>query len=158
MSETTYSEKLRDPRWQKKRLEILQRDNFTCLLCGDKETELHIHHEEYIRGRKPWEYENSKLKTLCKHCHFIVEHFKASKETVLLCRKVAYEDDYVEFYVVVLAPVFFEDEDKEIEVRHLYLTDNKDVDIRHKYSKDEIKRVSDLFFKADILVKIESYL
>lgn len=70
-----------------------------------------------------------------------------------MCRKVAYEDDYVEFYVVVLFKGFFEDDDKEIEVRHLYLSDNKDVDIRHKYSKNEINRVSDLFLKADNLVK-----
>ena len=31
-----YSEKLKDPRWQKKRLEILERDNFRCQYCGDK--------------------------------------------------------------------------------------------------------------------------
>lgn len=31
----TYSQKLRDPRWQKKRLEILERDSFTCQHCHD---------------------------------------------------------------------------------------------------------------------------
>lgn len=66
-----YSDLLRDPRWQKKRLEILQRDNFTCKHCKDTETELHVHHEAY-RGN-PWEIESDKLVTLCKHCHYAIE-------------------------------------------------------------------------------------
>jgi 5-methylcytosine-specific restriction endonuclease McrA len=33
MNKSKYSEKLRDPRWQKKRLEIFQRDNFICQNC-----------------------------------------------------------------------------------------------------------------------------
>lgn len=63
----TYSEKLRDPRWQKKRLEILKRDKFKCTYCGDKETELQIHHLKY--SSEPWNSENINLVTLCKHCH-----------------------------------------------------------------------------------------
>lgn len=72
----TYSEKLRDPRWQKKRLEILQRDEFCCQLCNDKETELHVHHFYYEKGKNPWEYYNDGLVTYCKNCHFIVEKYK----------------------------------------------------------------------------------
>lgn len=62
-----YSEKLKDPRWQKKRLEILQRDNFTCQLCEDKTTTLHIHHKKYTG--EPWEAPEEDLVTLCEHCH-----------------------------------------------------------------------------------------
>ena len=62
-----YSEKLRSPKWQKKRLEILSRDNFTCQYCKDAETELQIHHLEY--SGEPWQVENDKLITLCKNCH-----------------------------------------------------------------------------------------
>jgi len=40
----TYRRKLADPRWQKKRLEILERDGFECNSCGDSSTELHVHH------------------------------------------------------------------------------------------------------------------
>lgn len=65
----TYQEKLRDPRWQKRRLEILQRDNFTCKLCGDDKSELHIHHAAYKKGLDPWEYEDAWLHTVCAHCH-----------------------------------------------------------------------------------------
>lgn len=70
----TYSEKLRDPRWQKKRLEILGRDNFTCVKCGDKETELHVHHLKY--NGLPHEADSTDLETLCKHCHNATSFFK----------------------------------------------------------------------------------
>lgn len=64
-----YSEKLRSPLWQKKRLEILQRDNFTCLNCGDNKSHLHVHHLQYLRFKDPWEYDNDYLITLCNKCH-----------------------------------------------------------------------------------------
>ena len=64
-----YSEKLKDPRWQKKRLEILQRDEFTCRSCFDDSKTLHVHHRYYERGLEPWEYPNSSLITLCYDCH-----------------------------------------------------------------------------------------
>lgn len=66
----TYSDKLKNPKWQRKRLEILKRDDFTCKYCGDKETELHVHHKSY-RGN-PWESNNKELQTICKHCHLII--------------------------------------------------------------------------------------
>ncbi len=64
-----YSQLLLDPRWQKKRLEILARDNFMCQSCEDKENTLHVHHCYYNKEKKPWEYENSSLITLCHVCH-----------------------------------------------------------------------------------------
>jgi ribosomal protein L37AE/L43A len=67
----TYAEKLLDPKWQKKRLEILQRDNFTCQGCLDKESTLHVHHKTYIKGREPWDYDNYNFITLCETCHEI---------------------------------------------------------------------------------------
>jgi len=66
---TTYSEKLRDPRWQKKRLEILNRDEWECRRCLDKETTLHVHHVYYEDGKEPWEYPDKALVTLCATCH-----------------------------------------------------------------------------------------
>ena len=65
----TYSEKLKDPRWQRKRLEIMQRDKFTCQRCYDSETTLHVHHRNYTYGKEPWEYESNELVTLCSECH-----------------------------------------------------------------------------------------
>lgn len=72
----TYSEKLKDPRWQRKRLEIMKRDEFTCRKCGDNETQLHVHHKQYINGNDPWEYDNKDLVTLCKDCHSIIEELR----------------------------------------------------------------------------------
>lgn len=65
----TYYELLKDPRWQKKRLEILNRDEFTCQYCGDNESTLHVHHKYYDNKLKPWEYENKFLITFCETCH-----------------------------------------------------------------------------------------
>jgi hypothetical protein len=64
-----YSDKLKDPRWQKKRLEIMQRDEFRCQSCYDDKTTLHIHHRRYILGRAPWDYPDALLVTLCESCH-----------------------------------------------------------------------------------------
>lgn len=65
----TYSEKLRDPRWQKKRLEILSRDKFQCRCCGSESETLMVHHIQYTKGAEPWEYPNEFLYTLCESCH-----------------------------------------------------------------------------------------
>lgn len=64
----TYSEKLRDPRWQKKRLEIFQRDAFKCLSCGAEDKPLSVHHVVY-RKINPWEYPDYLYQTLCEDCH-----------------------------------------------------------------------------------------
>lgn len=71
-----YSEKLKSPKWQKKRLEVLSRDNFTCCKCGDTETELHVHHLKYTG--EPHEAPLEDLETLCKVCHkyFTFHHSK----------------------------------------------------------------------------------
>lgn len=65
----TYAEQLKSPKWQKKRLEILERDNFTCLACGDTEKQLHVHHGIYIKNKMAWEYDGNTLHTLCCVCH-----------------------------------------------------------------------------------------
>jgi hypothetical protein len=65
----SYAELLKDPRWQRRRLEVMQLADFSCQSCGSKEKTLHVHHKRYIKGRKPWEYENSELACLCEICH-----------------------------------------------------------------------------------------
>ncbi len=54
----------------------MKRDKFRCRLCKDDETELQVHHKEYIFGNEPWEYENELLVTLCSHCHEEIERLK----------------------------------------------------------------------------------
>jgi hypothetical protein len=65
----TYSEKLKDPRWQRKRLEIMERDTFTCVICGDDKSTLNVHHTYYGKGKLPWDYDIKHLITLCEPCH-----------------------------------------------------------------------------------------
>ena len=64
-----YLEKLKDPRWQKKRLEIFERDNFTCKHCERQDVTLNVHHLKYIKDLDPWEYADCYLITLCEKCH-----------------------------------------------------------------------------------------
>lgn len=66
---TTYIEKLRDPRWQKKRLLILERDRWQCQSCGNEQKTLNVHHKIYLPNKDPWDYSNSQLITLCEACH-----------------------------------------------------------------------------------------
>jgi hypothetical protein len=66
---SNYSELLKDPRWQKKRLEILSRDGWRCRECYAKDKTLHVHHQYYISGNSPWEYDDITLITLCMDCH-----------------------------------------------------------------------------------------
>lgn len=69
MSKQTYWQKLKDPRWQKMRLNVLSKNDFHCEICGNGESTLHVHHKEYIKGREPWEYEISQLSAICDECH-----------------------------------------------------------------------------------------
>lgn len=67
-----YQDLLKDSRWQKKRLKIMNRDKFSCCVCGcglDDGTTLNVHHISYKPGKKPWEYSDDSLITLCCSCH-----------------------------------------------------------------------------------------
>jgi Zn finger protein HypA/HybF involved in hydrogenase expression len=69
-----YSEKLKNPLWQRKRLEIMQRDNFQCKECGSIKDQLHVHHKYYENGKEPWENNDKVLQTLCHKCHLEKEN------------------------------------------------------------------------------------
>lgn len=87
-----YSEKLRDPRWQKKRLEILNRDHFTCKYCGDTESELQVHHLKYKNN--PWDVDSEFLETACIHCHDAIEGIKRQNDQLIVykIKKQPYTD------------------------------------------------------------------
>jgi hypothetical protein len=90
-----YSEKLKHPKWQRKRLEVLQRDNFTCVKCGDTETELHVNHLKYLG--EPYETPLSALETLCKNCHKI-HHSIPDKKIIRVLKE--YDPYYDEVYCI----------------------------------------------------------
>lgn len=66
-------EKYKDPRWQKKRLEVMQAAGFACQNCGDTTSTLNVHHSIYYRDKSPWEYTNNLLRCLCESCHEDIE-------------------------------------------------------------------------------------
>jgi hypothetical protein len=91
---SSYQALLRDPMWQKKRLKILESKNFTCEMCNDNKTELHVHHKKYDEGINPWEYEDDNFMILCKHCHknFFLLDIKNPGNTTFI-KKYSWEDD-----------------------------------------------------------------
>lgn len=90
-----YSEKLKDPRWQKKRLEVLQRDDFRCLLCGDPDSSLHVHHQKYV-GDNPWNAPTMFLRTYCEHCHAVIELNK-NNNIIFISKEKCGNGDYLLF-------------------------------------------------------------
>jgi len=74
-----YKDQLKDPRWQRKRLEILNRDKWTCQICLDTTETLHVHHKSYdgVFIKLAWQYDNHVYTTLCDTCHIEIErHIK----------------------------------------------------------------------------------
>lgn len=65
----SYAELLKDPRWQKLRLEILSRDEWRCRSCWSTDKTLHVDHLRYERGAAPWDASPESLQTLCEDCH-----------------------------------------------------------------------------------------
>jgi 5-methylcytosine-specific restriction endonuclease McrA len=67
--QTPYQRLLRDPRWQRRRLQVFERDGWKCRECGAADRELQVHHTVYLPGAAPWEVPPRTLVTLCITCH-----------------------------------------------------------------------------------------
>lgn len=70
---TAYWELLKDPRWQRLRLEVMERAGFRCEDCADHRKTLNVHHSYYLKNRAPWEYPSESLVCLCEDCHVVAE-------------------------------------------------------------------------------------
>jgi uncharacterized protein YraI len=59
------NEYLQSEEWQRKRYVVLRRDNWRCVYCGARATQ--VHHKRYARniGREPVEW----LVSVCNNCH-----------------------------------------------------------------------------------------
>jgi hypothetical protein len=68
-----YKERLRDPRWQRRRLELLEKAEWACEECGATERTLEVHHTWYRKNALPWEHSDSELRVLCDQCHGVAE-------------------------------------------------------------------------------------
>ena len=72
----TYSEKLKHPKWQERRLRVFERDEFCCSLCKSCDKTLHVHHLRYGNYNNPWDSELEDLTTVCELCHSVYEYAK----------------------------------------------------------------------------------
>ncbi len=57
---------LKSEAWRRKRYVVLKRDNWRCVFCGGKATQ--VHHKRYAKysiGKEPIEW----LASVCKSCH-----------------------------------------------------------------------------------------
>jgi 5-methylcytosine-specific restriction endonuclease McrA len=60
------NEYLKSDAWQRKRYVVLKRDNWRCVYCGARATQ--VHHKKYARkniGKEPIKW----LVSVCKACH-----------------------------------------------------------------------------------------
>lgn len=96
-----YSEQIKSPKWQKRRLEILNRDNFTCQMCGCTEKTLHVHHTIYIPGRKIWEYKDNQLISLCEDCHSKehIEYAEIVNQIITNMKYYGFTNKEIAFYI-----------------------------------------------------------
>lgn len=99
----TYAEKLLDPRWQRKRTEVLNRDDFACQLCRDKTETLHVHHFSYAKSGNPWDSKIEELITYCATCHICVEYIKRDAEILnpLIASKAKLSNSETRLTVIV---------------------------------------------------------
>jgi hypothetical protein len=79
----TYSEQLKHPRWQRRRLEVLSANGFQCSSCSTEDVTLHVHHKRYVKGRQVWEYPDAELAVLCENCHEQFHEWKAMLDELL---------------------------------------------------------------------------
>jgi hypothetical protein len=61
-----YREYLRSDAWKRKRYVVLKRDNWRCVYCGNRATQ--VHHKRYAKyniGKEPIDW----LVSVCDKCH-----------------------------------------------------------------------------------------
>lgn len=65
------NEYLKSDAWQRKRYVVLKRDNWRCVYCGARATQ--VHHKRYAKrniGKEPIDW----LVSVCDNCHTLIHH------------------------------------------------------------------------------------
>jgi hypothetical protein len=83
-----YQKDLNTKQWQDRSHRIKTRDNLKCQAfnCKTPNASLQVHHIDYFNHKKPWQYPDDMLITLCSVCHELENHryyFEASLYTAL---------------------------------------------------------------------------
>ena len=77
------------PEYKQWRKEVYERDNYTCLCCGEKGTLLNAHHKDGYHWCKERRIDIDNGATLCESCHFMFHKTYGSKNNT--------EEQYDEF-------------------------------------------------------------
>ena len=57
------------------RLEILKRDKYICVICGEKKSEIQVHHIKPYKEHPELRHVLSNGQTLCKKCHIKTDSY-----------------------------------------------------------------------------------
>lgn len=140
--EKTYFGKLKDPRWQKMRLRVLERDSWKCLQCGDATNTLHVHHTYYESNLEPWDYPLESLLTLCELCHEAETEIRKRTEDDFLqqARRAGILADDFLFFIDLFPYITLRGDGRTALRRaYTYLRDHMDitVDLEGRYMRAE---------------------
>lgn len=84
----SYTEQLKHPLWIRKRSQILERDGFSCRICGTNLHRLEVHHLCYFSDLLVWEYDDELMVTVCgKHHEQLHELHKTTGLIAFQCLK-----------------------------------------------------------------------
>ena len=69
---------------------VLERDNWTCQICGKtiNEAQLHVHHMDPVSQNPMFQNDADSCITLCKGCHKMVHSRRGCRYIDLVCKKV----------------------------------------------------------------------
>ena len=137
-----YSEKFKDPRWQKRRLQVLERDEWMCQICFDNESTLNVHHRYYYKNTNPWDYPLSALSTLCEECHQIETEKRPFLEKSLLheLKKRFFATDLVDIVEGFEFIKFTQSSDVMASILGWALQDQKTQDMLHELYFEHLKQ------------------
>ncbi len=62
----SFSDKFKDPRWIRRRDEIIASAEYLCQDCGVAADDLEVHICYFEQGREPWEYPHEVYRCLCR--------------------------------------------------------------------------------------------
>lgn len=70
----------RNKKWYTLRKKVLERDNYTCVVCKLVSKKNYVHHWRY-QGNHVWDTDMMFLATVCKECHEKI-HLEESREDI----------------------------------------------------------------------------
>jgi hypothetical protein len=76
----------------------MERDEFSCMSCGDESVSLNVHHSvPYRKDADPWDYDLEELTTLCEDCHKSITDDVNEMKALLMeqCRGIEYSREYL---------------------------------------------------------------